>query len=125
MRDVRGVESIAMARPGDENGEPTSSTTRLWRVAVPRSRAWHETFLRLAASTPEGHMLSPAFHGNVLSFNAQPSAREAARLVKDLMVQTNFALEHEGCGGITTYVGETRISMTCACGAEIARKLKG
>jgi hypothetical protein len=114
-----------MATSGDRNDEPTSSTTRLWRVAVPHSSAWREVFLRLAAATSEGQRLEPAFHGNVLSFNAQPSAREAGRLVKDLMVQANFSLEHEGCGGIKTYVGNTRMSMTCSCGAEIARNLKG
>jgi hypothetical protein len=115
-----------MARPGDENDdEPSSSTTRLWRVAIPHSAVWRKTFLRLAAATPEGQRLAPDFHGNVLSFNAQPSAREAVRLVKDLMVQTNFSLEHEGCGGIRIYVGDTRMSVTCACGAEIARKLPG
>jgi hypothetical protein len=92
---------------------------------VPRSIAWRETFLRLAAATREGQTLAPAFDGNVLSFNAQPSARDAVRLVKDLMVQANFSLEHEGCGGIRTYVGHTRMSMTCACGAEIARKVPG
>jgi hypothetical protein len=114
-----------MARSGDENEQPTSSTTRLWRVAVPHSQVWRETFLRLAAATPEGRLLVPAFHGNVLSFNAQPSAREAARLVKDLMVQANFSLEHEGCGEIRIYVGDTRMSMTCTCGVEIARNLNG
>jgi hypothetical protein len=114
-----------MARPGDENDEPPASTARLWRVAVPYSSVWRETFLRLAAATREGQLLAPAFHGNVLSFNAQPSARAAARLVKDLMVQANFSLEHEECGGIRIYAGDTRMSVTCTCGAEIARNLNG
>ena len=99
------------------------ATTRLWRVVVAHSPEWRETFLRLAGETEEGRRLAPAFDGNLLSFDASTPDRGAIRLVKDLMVQTNFSVEHLACGGMKTYVGTTRISMTCACGAEIARRL--
>ena len=98
------------------------ATERLWRVVVPHSSDWRETFLRLAAETEEGRRLAPAFHGNLLSFNASRQDRAALRLIKDLMVQTNFSVEHRDCGEITTYIGETRASMTCSCGAEIVRR---
>jgi hypothetical protein len=98
------------------------ATERLWRVVVPQSPEWRETFLRLAAETEEGRSLAPAFHGNLLSFNASRRDRTAPRLIKDLMVQANFFVEHRDCGGITTYMGDTRASMTCACGAEIVRR---
>jgi hypothetical protein len=96
---------------------------RLWRVVATHSPEWRETFLRLAAETEEGRSLAPAFDGNLLSFNASPQDRTALRLVKDLMVQTNFSVEHQGCGAMKTYVGDTRVSMMCACGAEIVRRL--
>jgi hypothetical protein len=97
---------------------------RLWRVIAPQSPEWRETFLRLAAATEEGRGLSPTFDGSLLSFNASaPQDRGALRLVKDLMVQTNFSVEHQACGAMKTYVGDTRMSMTCACGAEIVRRL--
>jgi len=99
--------------------------TRLWRVVAPQSPEWRETFLRLAAETEEGRSLAPAFDGNLLSFNASSPDRSAHRLVKDLMVQTNFSVEHQGCGAMKTYVGDTRMSMTCACGAEIVRRING
>ena len=100
--------------------------TRLWRVVAPHSPEWRETFLRLAAATEEGRDLAPAFDGNLLSFNASaPQDRGALRLVKDLMVQTNFSVELQACGPMKTYVGDTRMSMTCACGAEIVRRLNG
>ena len=99
--------------------------TRLWRVVAPQSAEWRETFLRLAAETEEGRSLAPAFDGNLLSFNSSSSDRSAHRLVKDLMVQTNFSVEHQGCGEMKTYVGDTRMSMTCACGAEIVRRIHG
>ena len=70
-------------------------------------------------------MLAPAFHGNILSFNAGPQGSNVLRLIKDLMVQATFAVEHQGCGGVKSYVGDTRMSMTCACGAEIVRRLGG
>ena len=60
----------------------------------------------------------------MLSFNAAPEERNALRLVKDLMVQANFSVEHQACGEIKLYVGDTRASMTCSCGAEIVRRLK-
>ncbi len=100
------------------------ATARLWRVAVQHSPEWRETFLRLASETAEGRALAPAFHGNMLSFNASPQERSALRLVRDLMVQTNFSIEHQGCGQIKIYVGDTRASMTCSCGAEIVRRLQ-
>jgi hypothetical protein len=99
--------------------------TRLWRVVAPYSPAWRETFLRLAAETEEGRSLAPAFDGTLLSFNSSSRDRNAHRLVKDLMVQTNFSVEHQACGAVKTYVGDTRISMTCPCGAEIVRRLNG
>jgi hypothetical protein len=98
------------------------ATERLWRVVVPQSPEWRETFLRLAAETEEGRSLAPAFDGNLLSFNASQRDRTAPRLIKDLMVQANFFVEHRDCGGIKTYIGDTRASMTCACGAEIVRR---
>ena len=98
---------------------------RLWRVVAPQSREWRETFLRLAAETQEGKSLAPAFDGNLLSFNSSSSDRSTHRLVKDLMIQTNFSVEHQGCGALETYVGDTRMSMTCACGAEIVRRIRG
>lgn len=99
------------------------AAARLWRVVVPHSPEWRETFLRLAAETEEGRSLAPTFHGNLLSFSSSPQDRSAHRLVKDLMVQTNFSVEHQGCGAMKTYVGDTRVSMTCSCGAEIVRRL--
>ena len=102
-----------------------AETPRLWRVAGPHPQEWREAFLRLAAETSEGRTLAPAFHGNIVSFNARPQGGNALRLVKDLMVQATFAVEHHGCGGVKSYVGDTRISMTCACGAEIVRRLSG
>ena len=96
---------------------------RLWRVVAPQSSEWRETFLRLAAETPEGRTLAPAFEGNILSFESMGQARSAHRLVKDLMVQASFAVEHQACGELKTYVGDTRISMTCSCGAGIVRKI--
>jgi len=109
----------------DERTGPAgpTETPRLWRLAGPHPPEWRETFLRLAAETAEGRALAPAFHGNILSFNARP--QDAHRLVKDLMVQATFAVEHQGCGGVKSYVGDTRMSMTCACGAEIVRRLGG
>jgi hypothetical protein len=98
---------------------------RLWRVVATHSPEWRAIFLRLAAETEEGRRLAPAFEGNLLSFNASTQDRSALRLVKDLMVQTNFSFEHQGCGEMKTYVGDTRVSMTCACGAEIVRRLNG
>ena len=95
---------------------------RLWRVVPVHSPEWRETFLRLAAETEEGRSLAPAFDGNLLTFNSSAQERSALRLVKDLMVQTNFSVEHQGCGAMKTYVGNTRVSMTCACGAEIVRR---
>jgi len=111
----------------DERTGPAgpTETPRLWRIAGPHPPEWRETFLRLAAETAEGRMLAPAFHGNLLSFNAQPQGGNALRLVKDLMVQATFAVEHLGCGGGKSYVDDTRISMTCTCGAEIVRRLSG
>jgi hypothetical protein len=97
---------------------------RLWRVVVPHSPEWRETFLRLAAETADGRSLAPEFHGNILSFNSSTHDRSALRLIKDLMVQANFAVEHQGCGEIKAYVGDTRVSMSCSCGAEIVRRLK-
>jgi len=113
-------------RDADEPGAGPAGATetpRLWRVAGPHPPEWRATFLRLAAETAEGRALAPAFHGNILSFSAQP--QDARRLVKDLMVQATFAVEHQGCGGVKSYVGDTRMSMTCACGAEIVRRLGG
>src|SRR5215475_9839303 len=101
------------------------ASTRLWRVVAPLSPEWRETFLRLAAATEEGRDLAPAFDGNLLSFNASAPQDRALRLVKDLMVQTNFSFEHQACGAMKTYVGDTRMSMTCACGAEIVRRING
>jgi hypothetical protein len=98
------------------------TTARLWRVVVPHSSEWREAFLRLAAETAEGRALAPAFDGNILSFSSAQH-QSANRLVKDLMVQATFSVEHQACGGIKTYVGDTRISVTCACGAEIVRRL--
>ena len=40
------------------------------------------------------------------------------------MIRTNFAMEHQTCGGLKTYVGDTRMSMTCSCGAEIIRETR-
>jgi len=100
-----------------------TAPTRLWRVVVAHSPEWRETFLRLAAETEEGRSLAPAFHGNLLSFNSSAQDRGALRMVRDLMVQTNFSVEHQACGAMKTYVGDTRVSMTCACGAEIVRRL--
>jgi len=71
---------------------------RLWRVVVSRSPEWRETFLRLAAETPEGRTLAPTFHGNILSFDSLGKSGSALRLVKDLMVQASFAVEHQACG---------------------------
>jgi hypothetical protein len=99
------------------------TTARLWRVVVPHSSEWREAFLRLATETAEGRALAPAFDGNILSFNASAQQQGANRLVKDLMVQATFSVEHKACGGIKTYVGDTRMSVTCACGAEIVRRL--
>jgi hypothetical protein len=96
---------------------------RLWRVVPVHSPEWREIFLRLAAETEEGRGLAPAFDGNLLTFNAAAQDRGTLRLVKDLMVQTNFSVEHQGCGAMKTYVGATRMSMTCACGAQIVRRL--
>jgi hypothetical protein len=110
-------------RPSAPSGPP--ETPRLWRISGPHPPEWQEILLRLAAETAEGRMLAPAFHGNILSFNARPQGGTALRLVKDLMVQATFAVEHQGCGGVKSYVGDTRISMTCACGAEIVRRLGG
>ena len=98
---------------------------RLWRVVASQSPEWRETFLQLAAETDEGKSLAPAFDGNLLSFNSSSSDRSTHRLVRDLMVQTNFSVEHHGCGALKTYVGDTRMSMTCACGAEIVRRIHG
>jgi len=98
---------------------------RLWRVVGPHSPEWRETFLRLAAETEEGRSLAPEFHGNIVSFNSSTHDRSALRLIKDLMVQANFSVEHQWCGEIKAYVGDTRVSMSCACGAEIVRRLKG
>ncbi len=98
---------------------------RLWRVVVSRSPEWRETFLRLAAETPEGRTLAPTFHGNILSFDSLGKGGSALRLVKDLMVQASFSVEHQACGELKTYVGDTRVSMTCSCGAGIVRKLTG
>jgi hypothetical protein len=96
---------------------------RLWRVVPACSPEWRATFLRLAAETEAGRSLAPAFDGNLLTFNSSTQDRGTLRLVKDLMVQTNFSVEHQGCGPIKTYVGHTRVSMTCTCGAEIVRRL--
>jgi hypothetical protein len=101
------------------------ATERLWRVVVAPSAEWRETFLRLAAETPEGRSLAPEFHGNILSFNSSRQDRAALRLIKDLMVQASFSVEHQGCGAIKAYVGDTRVSMSCSCGAEIVRRLTG
>jgi hypothetical protein len=101
------------------------ATERLWRVVVPHTPEWRETFLRLAAETAEGRNLAPEFHGNILSFNSSTHDRSALRLIKDLMVQASFSVEHQGCGEIKAYVGDTRVSMSCSCGAEIVRRLKG
>ncbi|HEY7541902.1 MAG TPA: hypothetical protein VIF11_17290 [Methylomirabilota bacterium] len=98
---------------------------RLWRVVGPHSAPWREAFRRLAAETPEGRRLAPEFHGNILSFNSSKQDRGALRLIKDLMVQASFAVEHQGCGEIKAYVGDTRVSMSCSCGAEIVRRLTG
>lgn len=98
---------------------------RLWRLVISPPAEWRETFLRLAADTPEGRTLAPAFDGNILSFDSLGQGRSALRLVKDLIVQANFCVEHQACGGVKTYVGETRVSMTCSCGAGIARKVTG
>ena len=98
---------------------------RLWRVVAPQSSEWREAFLRLAAETPEGRTLAPTFHGNILSFDSLGKSGSALRLVKDLMVQASFAVEHQACGELKTYVGDTRVSMTCSCGAGIVRKLTG
>jgi hypothetical protein len=97
---------------------------RLWRVVVSHSSEWREAFLRLAAETPEGRRLAPEFHGNILSFNSSRQDRGALRLIKDLMAQASFAVEHLRCGEVKTYVGNTRLSMACSCGAEIVRRLK-
>ena len=98
---------------------------RLWRPVVPHSPEWRETFLRLAAETPEGRALAPAFDGNILSFDSLGQDHRARRLVKDLMVQANFSVEHQACGEVKSYVGDTRVSMTCSCGAGIVRKVTG
>jgi hypothetical protein len=100
------------------------ATERLWRAVVPHSSEWRETFLRLAAETAEGRSLALEFHGSILSFNSSKQDRSALRLIKDLMVQTNFSVEHQECGEIKAYVGDTRVSMSCSCGAEIVRRLK-
>lgn len=120
-----------MSHLDDEHRDPgaglagRTETPRLWRVAGPHPPEWRETFLRLAAETAEGRTLAPAFHGNIVSFNARPQGRDALRLVKDLMVQATFAVEHQGCGGVKSYVGATRMSMMCTCGTEIVRRLSG
>jgi hypothetical protein len=100
------------------------ATERLWRVVVPHSPEWRETFLRLAAETAEGRGLAPEFHGSILSFNSPKQDRSALRLIKDLMVQASFSVEHQRCGEIKAYVGDTRVSISCSCGAEIVRRLK-
>ena len=99
------------------------ATERLWRVVVPHSPEWRETFLRLAEETAEGRSLAPEFHGHMLTFNSSSQDR-SARLIKDLMVQASFSVEHQGCGEIKAYVGDTRVSISCSCGAEIVRRLK-
>ncbi len=101
------------------------ASARLWRGMVSHSPEWREAFLRLAAESPEGRELAPAFDGNILSFDSLGQARRAIRLVKDLMIQTSFSVEHRACGELKTYVGDTRVSMTCSCGAGIVRKLTG
>ena len=101
------------------------ATERLWRVVVAHSAEWRETFLRLAAETPEGRSLAPEFHGNILSFNSSKQDRGVLRLIKDLMVRASFSVEHQGCGEIKAYVGDTRVSMSCSCGAEVVRRLTG
>ena len=99
------------------------ATERLWRVVVPHSPEWRETFLRLAAETAEGRNLAPEFHGSILSFNSPKQDRSALRLIKDLMVQASFSVEHRECGEIKACVGDTRVSLSCSCGAEIVRRL--
>ncbi|MGH7303637.1 MAG: hypothetical protein ACRELZ_10125 [Candidatus Rokuibacteriota bacterium] len=98
------------------------AAARQWRVMLPNPPEWREIFLRLAAETPEGRALAPEFHGSMLTFQSRGRNRDELRLVKDLTIRTNFALEHRACGGLQTYVGDTRMSMTCSCGAEIVRK---
>jgi len=99
------------------------ATERLWRVVVPHSPEWRETFLRLAAETAEGRNLAPEVHGSILSFNSPKPDRSALRLIKDLMAQASFSVEHRECGEIKAYVGDTRVSISCSCGAEIVRRL--
>jgi len=67
--------------------------------------------------------LAPEFHGSILSFNSPKQDRSALRLIKDLMVQASFSVEHRECGEIKAYVGDTRVSISCSCGAEIVRRL--
>jgi hypothetical protein len=98
------------------------ATARRWRLLPPNPPEWREIFLRLAAETPEGRALAPEFHGNMLTFLSDGPARDGLRLVRDLVIRTNFAMEHQTCGGLKTYVGDTRMSMTCSCGAEIVRR---
>ena len=99
------------------------ATERLWRVVVPSLPEWRETFLRLAAETAEGRSLAPEFHGSILSFNSPKQDRSALRLIKDLMVQSEFLCRAPGGGEIKAYVGDTRVSISCSCGAEIVRRL--